>query len=101
MKIYTKIILDKNNNVIDEEYFNYKGPISHAGIHYDFKSTRGAKAMEKQAKREKKLAERRAKKQAKALEKGVDLNKKQGDQTIPLNETITLAHLTDPENNKK
>ena len=35
------------------------------GIHYDYKSTRGAKAMEKQAKREKKLAERRAKKQAK------------------------------------
>ena len=101
MKIYTKIILDKNNNVIEEEYFNYKGPISYAGIHYDFKSTRGAKAMEKQAKREKKLAERRAKKQAKALEKGVDLKKKQGDQTIPLNETITLAHLTDPENNKK
>ena len=30
-----------------------------------------------------------------------DLNKKQEDQTIPLNETITLAHLTDPENNKK
>ena len=77
MKIYTKIILDKNNNVIEEEYFNYKGPISYAGIHYDFKSTRGAKAMEKQAKREKKLAERRAKKQAKALEKGDDLNKKQ------------------------
>ena len=101
MKIYTKIILDKNNNVIEEEYFNYKGPISYAGIHYDFKSTRGAKAMEKQAKREKKLAERRAKKQAKALEKGVDLKKKQEDQTIPLNETITLAHLTDPENNKK
>ena len=36
------------------------------GIHYDYKSTRGAKAMEKQAKREKKLAEKRAKKQAKA-----------------------------------
>ena len=36
------------------------------GIHYDYKSTRGAKAMEKQAKREKKLAERRAKKQAKS-----------------------------------
>ena len=35
------------------------------GIHYDYKSTRGAKAMEKQAKREKKLAEKRAKKQAK------------------------------------
>jgi len=36
------------------------------GIHYDYKSTRGAKAMEKQAKREKKLAEKRAKKQAKS-----------------------------------
>ena len=36
------------------------------GIHYDYKSTRGAKAMEKQAKREKKLAERRAKKVAKS-----------------------------------
>ena len=35
------------------------------GIHYDYKSTRGAKAMEKQAKREKKLAERRAKRAAK------------------------------------
>ena len=35
------------------------------GIHYDYKSTRGAKAMEKQAKREKKLAEKRAKKNAK------------------------------------
>ena len=35
------------------------------GIHYDYKSTRGMKAMEKQAKREKKLAERRAKRAAK------------------------------------
>ena len=35
------------------------------GIHYDYKSTRGMKAMEKQAKREKKLAEKRAKKQDK------------------------------------
>lgn len=35
------------------------------GIHYDYKSTRGMKAMEKQAKREKKLAERKAKRQAK------------------------------------
>ena len=35
------------------------------GIHYDYKSTRGAKAMEKQAKRDKKLAERRAKRDAK------------------------------------
>ena len=35
------------------------------GIHYDYKSTRGMKAMEKQAKREKKLAERKAKRATK------------------------------------
>ena len=35
------------------------------GIHYDYKSTKGNKLMEKQAKREKKLAEKRAKKQVK------------------------------------
>ena len=31
------------------------------GIHYDYKSTRGMKAMEKAAKRERKLAEKKAK----------------------------------------
>ena len=35
------------------------------GIHYDYKSTKGAKLMEKQAKREKKLAEKKAKRLAK------------------------------------
>ena len=34
------------------------------GIHFDYKSTRGMKAMEKQAKREKKLAEKKAKRAA-------------------------------------
>ncbi len=63
------------------------------GIHYDYKSTRGAKAMEKQAKRERKLAERRAKKQAKSG------SKKQEDNSIPLDQIITLDHLTNP--NKK
>jgi len=61
------------------------------GIHYDYKSTRGAKAMEKQAKREKKLAEKRAKKQAKA---GF---KKEEDNSIPLDQVITLDHLTNPD----
>ena len=70
------------------------------GIHFDYKSTRGAKAMEKQAKREKKLAEKRAKKLAKAQEKGLiqEINK-QEDQSIPLDTVITLDHLTNP--NKK
>ena len=63
------------------------------GIHYDYKSTRGAKAMEKAAKREKKLADRRAKKLAKSG------TKKSEEKTIPLDQVITLDHLTNP--NKK
>ena len=62
------------------------------GIHYDYKSTRGAKAMEKQAKREKKLAEKRAKKQAKHGEAN-----KEEDKTIPIDQVITLDHLTNPD----
>ncbi len=62
------------------------------GIHYDYKSTRGAKAMEKQAKREKKLAERRAKKQAK-----IGSVKQTEDKTIPIDQVITLDHLTNPD----
>ena len=63
------------------------------GIHYSYKNTRGAKAMEKQAKREKKLAEKRAKKQAKTgfVRKEVE------DKTIPLDQVITLDHLTNPD----
>ena len=91
MKIYTKIILDKNYNILEERYFEYNGPLWNCGIHYDFKSTRGAKAMEKQAKREKKLAEKRAKKQLKS-----GLNKKE-EETIPIDQVVTLEHLTNPE----
>ena len=62
------------------------------GIHYDYKSTRGAKAMEKQAKREKKLAEKRAKKVAKQGEPKIP-----EDKTIPIDQVITLDHLTNPD----
>ena len=65
MKIYTKIILDKNNNIIEEKYFEYFGSISNCGIHYTFGANKGSRLMEKKAKREKRLAEKRAKKQAK------------------------------------
>ena len=61
------------------------------GIHYDYKSTRGAKAMEKQAKREKKLAEKKAKRVAK-----FGTPKTEEDKTIPLDQVITLDHLTNP-----
>jgi len=95
MKVYRKIILDKNNKVIYEDYYEYSGSCSYLGIHYDFKSTKGAKLMEKKAKREKKLADKRAKKQAKT---GF-VKEKEEDKTIPLDQVITLDHLTNP--NKK
>ena len=63
------------------------------GIHYDYKSTRGMKAMEKQAKREKKLAERRAKRAAKEGPKINDGKTKMHDIT----KTITLEDLTNTE----
>ena len=46
------------------------------GIHYDYKSTKSAKLMEKQAKREKKLAEKKAKRLAKEGPKKRSLKKK-------------------------
>ena len=49
--------------------------------------------MEKQAKRERKLAEKRAKKNAKT---GFVKNKDE-DKTIPLDQVITLDHLTNPD----
>ena len=93
MKIYTNIIFDKDNNLISEEFFYYRGKIAMAGIHYDYKSTRSAKLMEKQAKREKKLAERRAKKLAK------EGGKKSEDQTKSLDTSkpITLDFITNPD----
>ena len=63
------------------------------GIHYDYKSTRGMKAMEKQAKREKKLAERKAKRAAKEGFKKQESKVKMHDIAKP----ITLEDLTNPE----
>ena len=63
------------------------------GNHYDYKSTRGMKAMEKQAKREKKLAERKAKRAAKEGFKKKESKVKMHDIAKP----ITLEDLTNPE----
>ena len=62
------------------------------GIHYDYKSTKGAKLMEKQAKREKKLAEKKAKKLAKEGPKKEESKEKVLDASKP----ITLDFLTNP-----
>tara|TARA_B100001121_G_C18394525_1_gene482381 strand:- start:417 stop:617 length:201 start_codon:yes stop_codon:yes gene_type:complete len=63
------------------------------GIHYDYKSTRSAKLMEKQAKREKKLAEKKAKRLAKEGPKKDETNTKALDASKP----ITLDFLTNPD----
>ena len=63
------------------------------GIHYDYKSTKSAKLMEKQAKRERKLAEKKAKRLAKEGNKKVDNEKKILDTSKP----ITLDFLTNPD----
>ena len=64
------------------------------GIHYDYKSTKGNKLMEKQAKREKKLAEKKAKRLAKEGPK-----KKEEPKAKPLdpNKPISLDFLTNPD----
>ena len=63
------------------------------GIHYDYKSTKGNKLMEKQAKREKKLAEKKAKRLAKEGPKEEDAKV----QTLDASKPITLDFLTNPE----
>ena len=93
MKIYTKIVFDKDNNLIEEKYFEYLGPIALAGIHYDFKSTKGNKLMEKQAKREKKLAERKAKRLAK---EGPKEEAEPKSKPLDPNKPISLDFLTNP-----
>ena len=63
------------------------------GIHYDYKSTKGNKLLEKQAKREKKLAEKKAKRLAKEGTKAEKLKPSTFDTSKP----ITLDFLTNPD----
>ena len=55
------------------------------GIHYDYKSTRGAKKMKKQQQRD----DRRKKKKGQLVAKAT--------KTIPENVVITLDMITDPD----
>ena len=64
------------------------------GIHYDYKSKRGERAMLKQAKREQRLAERRAKKNTE------NSNKKKEQVMHDIQKPITLEDLTNPNKNK-
>ncbi len=63
------------------------------GIHYDYKSTRGEKAMRKEAKRKARLEQRKAKRGLKS--KNEEPEKKMHD----IQKTITLDDLTNPDKN--
>ena len=63
------------------------------GIHYDYKSTKSAKLLEKQAKRERKLAEKKAKRLAKEGAQKVEDKIKALDASKP----ITLDFITNPD----
>ena len=63
------------------------------GIHYDYKSTRGDKAMKKEAKRKARIEQRRAKKSS---------NSSKSSEKEPMHDIekpITLEDLTNPDKN--
>ena len=61
------------------------------GIHYDYKSKRGERAMLKEAKRKARLAERRAKRLS-----STDVEQKDEVKTHDISKVITLEDLTNP-----
>ena len=61
------------------------------GIHYDYKSKRGERAMLKEAKRKARLAQKRAKRLLSS-----DSNDKEEVKTHDISKTITLDDLTNP-----
>ena len=62
------------------------------GIHYDYKSKRGERAMLKRAKREARLVQRKAKKMLLS-----DPEEKEEIKTHDIKKIITLEDLTNPE----
>jgi hypothetical protein len=63
------------------------------GIHYDYKSTRGDKAMKKEAKRKARIEQRRAKKFS---DSSAPVEKKK---MHDIDKPITLEDLTNPDKN--
>ncbi len=63
------------------------------GIHYDYKSKRGERAMLKEAKRKARLAQRRAKR---LMSSEDSLVKEEETKTHDIKKTITLDDLTNP-----
>ena len=64
------------------------------GIHYDYKSKRGERAMLKEAKRKARLAQRRAKRLLSSESEQPSI--KEESKTHDIKKTITLEDLTNP-----
>jgi len=64
------------------------------GIHYDYKSKRGERAMLKEAKRKARLAQKRAKRH---LVSDTNSNKESEVRTHDIKKIITLDDLTNPD----
>ena len=64
------------------------------GIHYDYKSKRGERAMLKEAKRKARLAQRRAKRISSS-----EILEEKKVKTHDIEKTITLEDLTNPNKN--
>ena len=67
------------------------------GIHYDYKSKRGERAMQKQAKRDERLALRKEKKR---IEEQSSNNSKKEKAMHDILKPITLEDLTNPNKDK-
>ena len=63
------------------------------GIHYDYKSTRGDKAMKKEAKRKARIEQRRAKRSSSSSRSS------EKEQMHDIDRPITLEDLTNPDKN--
>ena len=66
------------------------------GIHYDYKSKRGERAMLKEAKRKARLAQRKAKKLLSSGSLQLESLEKDEVKTHDINKTKTLEDLTNP-----
>ena len=62
------------------------------GIHYDYKSTRGEKALKKEAKRKARIEQRRARRNTNS-----DLKNTETDKMHDIDKPITLEDLTNPD----
>ena len=63
------------------------------GIHYDYKSTRGEKALKKEAKKKARLEQRKTRRNLKSKTDGVE------EKMHDIQKTITLDDLTNPDKN--